>query len=51
MTHRIIDADATYEAAVKGAQFYAEEGLVKGELIIEEDPSGEFWNIIEIRTA
>ena len=49
MTHRIIDTDATYEAAVRGAQFYVEEGLVQGELVIEEDPSGEFWSITEIR--
>jgi hypothetical protein len=48
MTRKIIDTDATHAAALAGAKFYIDEGLVTGELVIEESGCGTFWQIIEI---
>jgi hypothetical protein len=49
MTRKIIDTDATFQAAQRGAAFYRAAGLVTGELVIEESGCGTFWAIIEIR--
>lgn len=48
MNRKTIDTDATYEAAIAGAEFYTREALVNGPLVIEQDGTGQFWKIIEI---
>jgi hypothetical protein len=48
-TRKIIDTDATFEAAQRAIAFFRTLPEITGKLVIEEDRTGRWFNIVEIK--